>query len=174
MPGGWEAALHVRQGCLTLRGLPRGGGLASWTKMNAPVTLHTSKFLALIQEGHWEYVDRVNATGAALIIAVTAEEKVLLVEQYRIPVHVRTIELPAGIIGDEPGKKGIQIAADIGVGILLDQKRGRGVQEMQGQQPVAKLAGEDVLANVPGDIHQAATTGGDGELVKGLAHGLDN
>jgi len=71
--------------------------------MNAPVTLHTSKFLALIQEGHWEYVDRVNATGAALIIAVTAEEKVLLVEQYRIPVHVRTIELPAGIIGDEPG-----------------------------------------------------------------------
>ena len=24
-------------------------------------------------------------------------------EQYRIPVHARTIELPAGIIGDEPG-----------------------------------------------------------------------
>jgi nicotinamidase/pyrazinamidase len=69
----------------------------------APVTLHTSKFLALIKEGHWEYVDRVNATGAALILAVTAEQKVLLVEQYRIPVHARTIELPAGIIGDEPG-----------------------------------------------------------------------
>src|SRR5580704_962214 len=66
-------------------------------------TLKTSKFLALIKEGHWEYVDRVNATGAALIIAVTADEKVLLVEQYRIPVHARTIELPAGIIGDEPG-----------------------------------------------------------------------
>ena len=27
----------------------------------------------------------------------------MLVEQYRIPVHARTIELPAGIIGDEPG-----------------------------------------------------------------------
>ena len=66
-------------------------------------TLHTSKFLALIKEGHWEYVDRVNATGAALILAVTAERKILLVEQYRIPVHARTIELPAGIIGDEPG-----------------------------------------------------------------------
>ena len=66
-------------------------------------TLHTSKFLALIKEGHWEYVDRVNATGAALILAVTAEQKILLVEQYRIPVHARTIELPAGIIGDEPG-----------------------------------------------------------------------
>jgi ADP-ribose pyrophosphatase len=34
---------------------------------------------------------------------VTAEQKILLVEQYRIPVHARTIELPAGIIGDEPG-----------------------------------------------------------------------
>src|SRR5579859_4948634 len=66
-------------------------------------TLHTGKFLALIKEGHWEYVNRVNATGAALILAVTAEQKVLLVEQYRIPVHARTIELPAGIIGDEPG-----------------------------------------------------------------------
>ena len=65
--------------------------------------LYTGKFLTLIKEGHWEYVDRVNATGAAIIIGVTTEQKVLLVEQYRIPVHARTIELPAGIIGDEPG-----------------------------------------------------------------------
>jgi ADP-ribose pyrophosphatase len=71
---------------------------------NAPTTLHTGKFLALIQEGHWEYVDRVNATGAAIILAVTEDQKILLVEQYRIPVHARTIELPAGIIGDEPGR----------------------------------------------------------------------
>ncbi len=68
------------------------------------MTLCSSQFLNLIREGHWEYVDRVNATGSALIVAVTAEDKLLLVEQYRIPVHARTIELPAGIIGDEPGK----------------------------------------------------------------------
>lgn len=66
-------------------------------------TLHTGKFLALIKEGHWEYADRTNATGAAIIAAVTDDRKLLLVEQYRIPVHARTIELPAGIIGDEPG-----------------------------------------------------------------------
>lgn len=66
-------------------------------------TLYASQFLALIREGHWEYVDRVNASGAAIIVAVTPDEKLLLVEQYRIPVHARTIELPAGIIGDEPG-----------------------------------------------------------------------
>ncbi|HZV35652.1 MAG TPA: NUDIX hydrolase [Verrucomicrobiae bacterium] len=66
-------------------------------------TLYTGKFLALIKEGHWEYAERANATGAAIIAAVTDEQKLLLVEQFRIPVHSRTIELPAGIIGDEPG-----------------------------------------------------------------------
>jgi ADP-ribose pyrophosphatase len=67
------------------------------------IVLDTGKFLTLIKEGHWEYVDRVHGTGVALIIGVTTEQTVLLVEQYRIPVHARIIELPAGIIGDEPG-----------------------------------------------------------------------
>ena len=74
-------------------------------KLNRPIRtiLHTGKFLSLIKEGQWEYVDRVNATGVAIILGVTAEDKILLVEQYRIPVHARTIELPAGIIGDQAG-----------------------------------------------------------------------
>jgi ADP-ribose pyrophosphatase len=67
------------------------------------LSLHTGKYLSLVREGRWEYADRVNATGAAIIVAVTEEQKILLVEQYRIPVHARTIELPAGVIGDEPG-----------------------------------------------------------------------
>src|SRR6266581_8641640 len=66
------------------------------------ITLYSGKFLALIKEGHWEYTDRTNATGAAIIVALTEQRKLLLVEQYRIPVHARTIELPAGIIGDDP------------------------------------------------------------------------
>ena len=64
--------------------------------------LHDGKFLTLIKEGCWEYVDRANAVGAAIIVAVTEEQKLLLVEQYRVPVHARTVELPAGLIGDEP------------------------------------------------------------------------
>jgi ADP-ribose pyrophosphatase len=64
-------------------------------------TLYRGKFLALQKEGRWEYCERVNATGAAIIAAVTPENKLLFVEQFRIPVHARTIELPAGIIGDE-------------------------------------------------------------------------
>ncbi len=74
------------------------------TEPNYPKkTLFTGQFLSLIREGHWEYVQRVNSPGAAIIVAVTPEGKLVLVEQYRIPCHARTIELPAGIVGDEPG-----------------------------------------------------------------------
>lgn len=68
-----------------------------------PVSLGSGKFLALLRDGRWEYAHRTRATGAAIIVAVTEEQRLLLVEQYRIPVRARTIELPAGIIGDEPG-----------------------------------------------------------------------
>jgi ADP-ribose pyrophosphatase len=70
------------------------------------ITLHAGKFLALVKEGHWEYAERINAIGAAIIVAVTQDQKLLLVEQYRVPVHARTIELPAGIIGDDPASSG--------------------------------------------------------------------
>jgi ADP-ribose pyrophosphatase len=66
-------------------------------------TIYSGKFLEMLKEGRWEYVTRVGVTGAVIIVAVTGEQKLLLVEQYRIPVHARTIELPAGIVGDEPG-----------------------------------------------------------------------
>lgn len=69
------------------------------------ITLYTGKYLALVKEGHWEYADRVGATGGAIVVAVTPEQKLLVVEQYRIPVHCRTIELPAGITGDEGEKE---------------------------------------------------------------------
>jgi predicted metal-dependent HD superfamily phosphohydrolase len=39
------------------------------------ITLHAGKFLTLIREGHWEYVDRVNASGAAVIVAVLYEPR---------------------------------------------------------------------------------------------------
>ena len=42
--------------------------------------LHTGKFLELIKEGRWEYVNRIGTTGAAVIVAVTDEQNILLVE----------------------------------------------------------------------------------------------
>ena len=69
-----------------------------------PETLCQGRFLSLLREGRWEYVSRINgARGAAFIVAVTPAQELVLVEQYRVPLRARSIELPAGIIGDEAG-----------------------------------------------------------------------
>jgi ADP-ribose pyrophosphatase len=64
--------------------------------------LHTGKFLRLVKEDHWEYSERINSPGAVIIVPVTDDGKVVVIEQYRIPLHSRVIEFPAGVIGDEP------------------------------------------------------------------------
>jgi ADP-ribose pyrophosphatase len=63
-------------------------------------TLYQGTFLRLQKNGRWEYVERVNSRGAAFILAVTPQDEIVLVEQHRVPLNRRTIELPAGIIGD--------------------------------------------------------------------------
>jgi ADP-ribose pyrophosphatase len=45
-------------------------------------------------------VERTNTSGAAVIVAVTDHRELLLVEQYRIPLGRRVVELPAGLVGD--------------------------------------------------------------------------
>ncbi len=58
------------------------------------------RYLEVQKTGTWEYAARIGGMGAAVILAVTDEHEIVLVEQYR-PAHgARTIELPAGLIGD--------------------------------------------------------------------------
>ena len=40
-----------------------------------------------------------------MLVAVTIDGKLLLTEQYRIPVGRSVIELPAGLVGDEAGQE---------------------------------------------------------------------
>lgn len=68
--------------------------------MSKPESLHRGRFLELLKDGRWEYVRRVNARGAVFVLAVTDAQELVLVEQYRVPVGERTLELPAGIYGD--------------------------------------------------------------------------
>jgi ADP-ribose pyrophosphatase len=65
-----------------------------------PQIVYSGQFLRLQKMGRWEYVSRVNAQGAAFILAITDAQEIVLVEQYRIPVGAATIEMPAGLIGD--------------------------------------------------------------------------
>ena len=63
--------------------------------------LAQGRFLRLMKQGRWEFADRVNAKGAAIIAAVTPEGCVLLIEQYRAALGRTVIEMPAGLVGDE-------------------------------------------------------------------------
>lgn len=67
-------------------------------------TLYEGRFLRLVQSHGWEFAERTNANGVVLIVPVTDQNELLLVEQYRRPVRRRCIELPAGLAGDEPGQ----------------------------------------------------------------------
>lgn len=61
-------------------------------------------YLAIHQEGRWEYVSRVRGIGAAVLLAIDkdpAGDYIILVEQYRVPLKANCLELPAGLIGDE-------------------------------------------------------------------------
>ena len=59
------------------------------------------KFITARTRGKWEYVSRARGIRAAVILAIDAEQHVLLVEQYRVPLGKRCLELPAGLIGDD-------------------------------------------------------------------------
>jgi ADP-ribose pyrophosphatase len=68
--------------------------------------LTEGKYLRLVAQSGWEWVERVNASGAAVIAALTDDERLILVEQYRIPMQCRVVDLPAGLVGDDPGAIG--------------------------------------------------------------------
>lgn len=58
------------------------------------------KYLSLLRRGRWEYVSRSGSIGAVVLIA-EHDGKVILIEQYRVPLGGRCLELPAGLVGDE-------------------------------------------------------------------------
>ena len=76
-------------------------------------TLYAGKYLRLASKSGWEYVERTNPQGAVIVVAVTPADKVLMVEQHRVPLNCRTLEFPAGLIGDDPGQRDelIELAA---------------------------------------------------------------
>jgi ADP-ribose pyrophosphatase len=74
-------------------------------------TMCEGKYLRLVRRGHWEYAERTNAGSAVIVIAVTPENKLVFVEQFRIPMNANTIEMPAGLVGDVDAHDTLEEAA---------------------------------------------------------------
>lgn len=78
----------------------------------APRVVYEGKYQRMLVRGTWEYSERTHAGGlAAIIIAVTPEDKVLFVEQFRVPLQAPTIEMPAGLVGDIHAGESIEVSA---------------------------------------------------------------
>lgn len=80
-------------------------------RVPAPTLLYRGKHLQLVSQDGWEACERVKATGVVTIVAVTPDDRLLLTEQFRIPVGKRVIEMPAGLAGDVAGEEHEALAA---------------------------------------------------------------
>lgn len=67
---------------------------------NANKTLFQGQFIRLVSRDGWEFAERINCSGVVFIVAVTDDRKIVLCEQYRVPVGKRVIEIPAGLAND--------------------------------------------------------------------------
>ncbi|MBD7924414.1 NUDIX hydrolase [Xanthomonas bonasiae] len=77
-----------------------------------PRIVYEGKYQRMVVRGTWEYSERVHAGGlAAIIVAVTPDDEVLFVEQFRVPLQARTIEMPAGLVGDIDAGESIEVSA---------------------------------------------------------------
>jgi ADP-ribose pyrophosphatase len=79
--------------------------------MVRPRVVATGQFIRMFAHEGWEYVKRLRCRGAVLVVAVTDDQRLLLVEQRRVPLARNVIELPAGLVGDVDAREGMAAAA---------------------------------------------------------------
>jgi ADP-ribose pyrophosphatase len=65
-----------------------------------PETMWEGEWIRARKRGNWEFVGRAKDIKAVVIIA-EHEDKVILIDQPRVAVGSRCVELPAGLIGDQ-------------------------------------------------------------------------
>jgi ADP-ribose pyrophosphatase len=64
-----------------------------------PEVMWAGQFVRAIRRGQWEYASRTNNITAVVILA-EYEGKTILIDQPRVPLGERCLELPAGLVGD--------------------------------------------------------------------------
>jgi ADP-ribose pyrophosphatase len=75
-----------------------------------PEVVWRGRFIEAKRLDKWEYVSRTGGVQAAVILAID-DGHAILVEQYRVPIGARCLELPAGLVGDEEQGEAVGSAA---------------------------------------------------------------
>lgn len=105
------------------------------------------RFITAKTRGKWEYVGRARGIHAAVILAIddAADGRhVLLIDQYRVPLGRRCIELPAGLVGDQEEGEAPETAA------------ARELEEETGYRP-ARLESLGQYYSSPGMVSESFT-----------------
>ena len=80
--------------------------------MKNDTTHFKGRYLSMLERDGWEFVSRSNASNVVALVAVTVDDEIILVEQYRKPVAASVIEIPAGLVGDhEDPDESVLVAA---------------------------------------------------------------
>jgi ADP-ribose pyrophosphatase len=98
-----------------------------------------------------------------MVVAVTADEKLLLVEEYRPPVRARVISLPAGLVGDD----GTSVDPREAAGRELREETGfeAAALEFLGEGPSSPgLASESVAFFLARDVRRAGRATGEEDI----------
>lgn len=79
---------------------------------HAPLeTMWEGKFVKAMRRGRWEFAARTRGIEAVVILAIDEDDHVILVEQFRVPLQRRCLELPAGLVGDDRAGEAVETAA---------------------------------------------------------------
>jgi ADP-ribose pyrophosphatase len=121
-------------------------------------------FLRIFKCGRWEYAARRGTTGAVAIVALTPDARLVLTEQYRIPVGGRVIELPAGLAGDAPAQAAEPMAAAARRELFEETGyQARKMIRLAAGPPSAGLASEIVVFFQATGLRRGGPGGGDAQ-----------
>ncbi|MCB9677211.1 MAG: NUDIX hydrolase [Alphaproteobacteria bacterium] len=124
--------------------------------------LFEGRYLRILDDNGWEFAQRTGVSGVVVILAVTDDDRVLLVEQYRKPVKARVLELPAGLAGDLAGAEDEALVTAAARELLEETGYEASDWVVLGEAPVsAGLSDETVMFFLARGLRKVGPGGGD-------------
>ena len=77
-------------------------------------TIHETKYLRLVDEDGWSFVERTNGNEVAYIVPILRLSSInyaVFIEEYRKPVKKNVVGFPAGLVGDINADEKVESAA---------------------------------------------------------------